>query len=136
MQIKWNKQQVFNKLAEYLKDKKEDEVFNLLISKKITKEMRSLAQNRTFYKLFTDIWNHLWETSEDVKIYLLSAIFWTKTLTLWKTSIEVPLESHTSKLTKEQWKIFIDTILKFCEAKDLPITITSRELESLYLSYK
>lgn len=100
-----------------------------------TKEQRTKAQNATFYKLFTDIWNHLWETKDDVHDYLLWWVFWTHPVKLWKITKEVNNEQHTSKLSKEQWIRFIDTILKFCERENIPVTITPREKQSLYESY-
>jgi hypothetical protein len=49
--------------------------------------------------------------------------------------IEVPNESRTSQLTKEQGIFFIETILAFVKMKDIPIQITPREVQSLYDSF-
>jgi hypothetical protein len=95
-----------------------------------------LQQNKVFYKLFTDIWNHLWETKEDVKQMMLAWVFGTREVTIWRITKEINIEKHTHKLTKEQWIKFIDTILAFCKKYDLPITITPIEIQSLYDNYK
>ena len=101
-----------------------------------TKEKRTLAQNRTLYKILNAISKHLWNPVQEVKIYMLSWCFWTHKIKLSKSEIEVPDISKTSELTKEQWIFFIDTILTFAKIKDVPIEITPREIESLYNSYK
>ena len=100
-----------------------------------TKEKRSLAQNRTLYKILNAISKHLWNPVQEVKIYMLSWCFWTHKIKLSKTEIEVPNISQTSELTKEQWIFFIDTILAFARIKDVPIEITSRDIQNLYDSY-
>ena len=127
--------EIFNQITEYLEKQKEDKELVVYIANSETKEIRTLQQNKTFYKLFTDIWNHLWEKKDDVKEMLLAWVFWTRLVKIWKIEKEVNIEKHTSELTKEQWIKFIDTILAFCEREKLPITITSREIESLYNSY-
>ena len=101
-----------------------------------TKEKRTLAQNRTLYKILDAISKHLWNPIQEVKIYMLSWCFGTHKLKLSKTEIEVPNISNTSALTKEQWIFFIDTILAFARIKDVPIEITPREIQSLYDNYK
>ena len=106
-----------------------------IINKVESKAGRSLNQNSTFYKLFTDIWNHLWESKEDVHDMMLWWVFWTKEVTIWILTKDVLIEKHTSKLCKEQWIKFIDTMLAFCKKYNLPITITSREITNLYESY-
>ena len=62
-------------------------------------------------------------------------IFWTKEVRIWIITREVNIEKHTSKLTKEQWIKFIDTMLAFAKRENMPITVDSAEIKSLYESY-
>jgi len=101
-----------------------------------TKEKRTLAQNRVFYRLFNWISKHLWYDTQEVKIYMLSGCFWTHKIKLSKTEMDIPNISHTSDLTKEQWIFFIETILTFVKMKNVPIEITPREIQSLFDSYE
>ena len=137
MRFNWKASNIFFEISEYLEaryfDNKE---YIVIISEKETKEIRTLAQNKSFRKLFTDIWNHLWETKEDVKEMLLGWVFGTKEVKIWKIIRDVNIEKHTSELTKEQWIHFIECILAFVKKYDMPITITSNELKSLFDSYK
>lgn len=135
MKFKWKKIEIYEAFCEYLEKIDDEKEIFIYVWNKQTKEIRSLSQNNTFWKLFTDIWNHLWYTKEETHDILLMWVFWTKTLKLWKIEKEVALKPKTSELTKEEWKNFIDTILAFCKREDLPITITSKELRSLYESY-
>ena len=135
MKIEWNKFTILWELSRKLKKDKLTKQFVCLISTKETKEIRTLQQNRTFYKLFTDIWNHLWEKKDDVHDMMLWWVFWTKEVTIWRITREVNIEKHTSKLDKEKGIKFIDTILLFCKKYNMPITVTPRELQSLYDSY-
>jgi len=114
----------------------QDEDIEWIIQKKDTKQGRTLAQNRTWYKLFSAISKHLWYSVQEVKMYMLSWCFWTKILKMSKEKMEIPVISQTSDLTKEQWIFFIDTILAFVKIKNVPVEITSREINSLYDSYK
>lgn len=120
-------------VIEYMDKSEETQVF--ICIKKESKKWRSINQNNTFYKLFTDIGNHLWETKEDVHDMMLWWIFWTKEVRIWIITREVNIEKHTSKLTKEQWIKFIDTMLAFVKRENMPITVTSREITSLYDSF-
>lgn len=117
----------------YMDKYPDDQIY--IIHKKESKPWRTLQQNNTFYKLFTDIGNHLWEDKDDVHDMMLWWTFWTREVTIWKIKKEVLIEKHTSKLDKEQGTRFIKTILAFCEKYDLPITVTSREIQSLYNTY-
>jgi len=134
--FEWTPEQVYEQLWEWIEKNHDKEKIVAYISTKETKEIRSLSQNATFYKLFTDIGNHLWEKKDDVHDMLLAWVFGTRTVTIWKIVKEVNIEKHTSKLDKEQGIRFIDTILKFVERESMPITITSREIQSLHDSYK
>lgn len=121
-------------VIEFLETQSKD--VDWVIQKKETKQGRSLAQNRTWYKLFWAISKHLWYNVQEVKIYMLSWCFWTKKLKMSKEEIEVPVISNTSDLTKEQWIFFIDTIIAFAKIKNVPVEITSEEVRNLYDSYK
>ena len=127
--MKWNA----IKVMEYIDKGKEDQVY--ICVKEESKEGRTIAQNRTWYKLFNWISTHLWYNIEEVKSFLLAGTFGTHKMKLNTEEIEVPNESRTSNLTKEQWIFFIDTILKFVKLKDIPVEITPREISSLYDSY-
>ena len=120
-------------VIEYMDKSEETQVF--ICIKKESKKGRSINQNNTFYKLFTDIGNHLWETKDDVHDMMLWWIFWTKEVRIWIITREVNIEKHTSKLTKEQWIKFIDTMLAFAKRENMPITVDSAEIKSLYESY-
>jgi len=121
-------------VIEFLETQSED--IDWVIQKKESKQWRSLAQNRTWYKLFWAISKHLWYNIQEVKIYMLSWCFWTKKLKMSKEEIEVPVISNTSDLTKEQGIFFIDTIIAFAKIKNVPVEITSAEIRNLYDSYK
>jgi hypothetical protein len=136
MEIVWKPLDIYDQVCEYLENQKEDEILSVYIWKAKSKESRTLAQNRTFYKLFTDIWNHIWYTKEEVKEFMLWWVFWTKTVKHWPFTKEINIENHTHLLSKEQWIFFIESILEFCKTNDIPITITSREIESLFDSFK
>lgn len=127
--------QIYEDITDHLEALDEDKEVVILISSKETKEMRTIQQNKTFYKLFTDIGNHLWESKEDVHDMMLWGIFWTRSVTIWRITKEINVEKHTSKLTKDQGIHFIDTMLAFVKKYDMPITVTSREIDSLYESY-
>ncbi len=136
MKIKWKPTEVYAEVCEYLDKQDSEKDIIVYISKKETKEMRTLAQNKTFWKLFTDIWNHLWEKKENVKEMMLWGVFWTEKIKVWRITREINIEKHTHKLTKEQWIHFIDSILAFTKKYNMPITVTPRELQNLYDSYK
>ncbi len=120
-------------LIEYLQTQKED--INWVCEKTKNKSWRTLSQNKAFQKLFTDIWNHLWEDKDDIHDMMLWWVFGTKEVTIGRITKDVLIEKHTANLSMEKWTKLIDTILAFCKKYDLPITITSREIQSLYESY-
>ena len=135
MKFKWKPQEIFNKVCEYLEKQPEDKEIIVFISNKETKEIRTATQNSMFYWLFTEIWNHLWEKPDDVKMYFLAWCFWTKKIKISKQEMEINNICHTSELEKEQAIFFIDTILRFIEIKNIPCKYIPRELQSLYDSY-
>ena len=125
----WNKEEIIK----FLETKKEDERW--FIDKEKNKSSHTRQQQKTWYKLFNWISTHLWYNTEEVKSFLLAWTFGTHTMQLNTEEIQVPNESRTSQLTKEQWIFFIDTILAFVKLKDIPVEITPREISSLYDSY-
>ena len=127
--MKWKAEDVMI----YMDKHKEDQVF--ICVKEESKAGRTIQQNRTWYKLFNWISSHLWYNVEEVKSFLLAWTFGTHKMKLNTEDIEVPNESRTSLLTKEQGIFFIDTILQFVKLKDIPVEITSAEVQSLYESY-
>ena len=135
MLLRWTPTEVSEKLFEILEKKQDKEIIIEIVDKK-SKRWRSIAQNNSFYKLFTDIWNHLWEDKEAVKEMLLAWIFWTTIKKLWIFEKDVNNEPKTSKLSIEQWKEFIDKTLAFVDKYQMPITLTSIEKQDLYNWYK
>lgn len=125
----WNKQEIID----FLDTQKEDALF--FIDKEESRASKTRQQEKTYYKLMTDISKHLWYNVDEVKMYLLSWCFWTKKLKLSKTEIEIPVISRTRDFTKEQWIFFIDTLLKFIELKKIPITLTTQDVKNLYDNY-
>jgi len=127
--MKWNK----TKIIDYLNKWKEGQEY--ICDKIESKAGRTRQQEKTYYKLINAISTHLWYNTEETKIFLLAGTFGTHKMKLHKEEIEVPNESRTSSLTKEQAIFFIDTILAFVKIKDIPVKITPREVQSLYDSY-
>ena len=124
--MKWNKEKITN----YMKD---NQVY--ICVKEESKEWRTIQQNKVFYRLFNWISSHLWYNTDEVKSFLLAGTFGTHKMKLNTEEIEVPNESRTSQLTKEQGIFFIETILAFVKLKDIPIQITPIEVQSLYDSF-
>ena len=122
-----------DQIRDFLEDR--DEEIIRFIDKEKNKSSKTREQEKTWYKLFNWISTHLWYNTEEVKSFLLAGTFGTHKMKLNKEEIEVPNESRTSTLTKEQWIFFIETILVFVKAKDIPVQITSREIDSLYNSF-
>ena len=127
--MKWTKQVI----QQYIDKGKQDQIY--ICIKEESKEGRTRQQEKTWYKLFNWISTHLWYNVEEVKSFLLAGTFGTHKMKLNTEGIEVPNESRTSQLTKEQGIFFIETILAFVKMKDIPIQITPREVQSLYDSF-
>lgn len=117
--------EIFN----YLYDKKADDVFE--IKKKEKKSLRSLAQNNFFYWLFSEIWNHLWESKEDVKKYFMIWCFWIKEIEMFWVKQQIPIKNTTKELKKEEAIFLINTLWKFVWTHNIPCKYTPREVESL-----
>lgn len=135
MKIEWTPIEVHNALSEYIEKNNSKEKLVAYITEKETKEIRTLAQNRTWYKLFWWISKHLWNHIQEIKIYFMIWCFWSKKLKLSKNYMEIPIISETHKLTKEQGILLIDTLLAFAKIKNIPIEITPLEIRNLYDSY-
>ena len=125
----WTKQQILEKLEKA----NDDELW--ILDKKETKIWKTRQQEKTYYKILNAIANHLGYNIQEVKIYILSWCFGTHPLKLSKEYMEIPNISKTSELTKEQGIFFIDTLLQFVKIKDVPVVITSREVQNLYETY-
>jgi hypothetical protein len=117
----------------FLEDKNESKIFE--IKEKREKSIRSIRQNDTFYKLFTEIWKHLWYNKDEMHDILLWWVFGTYDIEIWPIKRQMLNKPETSKLTKEEWTLFITAIIEFCKKHNIPVEITSRELESLYNTY-
>ncbi len=136
MKIEWTPQEVYEELLKHISKLHKKKKITVLISDKETKEMRTLAQNRTWYKLFNWIAVHLWLSKQEVKIYFLIWCFWSKKLQLSKEIMDIPIISETHLLTKDQGIFLIDTLISFTKIKNIPIEITSKELDNLYATYE
>ena len=135
MLIKWTPEEVYNILTEKLESLNPDKEIYVYFGEKLTTEIRTKAQNNMFQWVFTQIWNHLWEKKDDVKMYFLAWMFWTKTLKLSQKEYEFPIISHTSDLTKEQAMDLISILFKFIAKHKVPCKYTPRDLQSLYDNY-
>lgn len=130
MNINWSKKHILTQI-----EKLNEAEYVCYIWKKDSKETHTRQQQKTWYKIIGGISKHLWYTLQEVKLYLLAWCFGTRPLKLGRTEIQIPNKSKTSELDKKEWIFFIDTILEFCKAKNIPITITSREVTELYKTY-
>lgn len=135
MEFKGKPLDIYDKVCEYLDKQKEDKEIIVVIANKDTKKIRSLSQNNTFWKLFTEIWNHLWYKKEEIHDILLGWVFGTYEITIWPVNKQMLNKPKTSELTKEEWIHFIDSILEFCKTHNIPVEITPREIQSLYNSF-
>lgn len=117
----------------YLHTQKDD--VEWVLEKTTTKKGRTLAQNRTFKKIFTWIGNYLGYTKEEVRTKILIALFWTYELKmLWSTHL-IPNKTSTADLTKEEGILVIEWSLAYAKKIGAGIEITSREISSLYNTY-
>ena len=121
----WNKE----KIIEYVSKWKEEQIF--ICEKKETKAWRTLWQNNFFYWLFSDIEKQTPFSSEIIKQYILSSVFWKKEV-YWEL---VNNKTETSKLTTKEAADLINWIIIFCEENTIRIKYTSREAQSLYNSF-
>lgn len=129
---KWKPLQISEQVLEYLDKQKETQEIIVLISKKETQEMRTLAQNRTFWKIFKGIWDKLGYTKETVRTNILTALFWTYECKMfWEVHL-VPNKTSTTELSKEEAIQVIDWALEYAKKIDAGIEITPREIQSLY----
>ena len=76
MEIKGKKQEVFNKMVEFLDKCSDEETIHCYFSKKETKKIRTLSQNNFWYWLFWEIEKQTPFSSEVIKQYILSRVFW------------------------------------------------------------
>ena len=135
MKIEWVPTYVYEQLSNYIEKNSHKEKLVAFIDTKESKAIRTRTQEKSYYRLFNWIAQHLWNNIQEVKIYFLIGCFWSKKIQLSKNYIEIPIISQTRDLTKEQAIFLIDTLIAFTKLKNIPCEITSRELESLYNSY-
>lgn len=136
MKIKWDLKTILKKVNEMYEKETDYKEYICLISKKETKEMRSISQNNMFHWLFTEISNHIWIDSDEIKQNFLKWLFWVKKSQLWIFTSEVAIEPHTSKLNKIQAIKLIKWIKDFIKKYWIPCKYTSREFRNLLLTYK
>lgn len=126
----WNKTQVI----EYINKGKEWQRY--IVCKEESKEWRTLAQNRTWWKLLTAIWVHKYWDTEDAKKYTLIFMFWHKENKYkWRT-IYIPNETSTKALSKEKAIKYLDFLIEYCKEEKVPVVITPREIQDLYNYYQ
>jgi len=120
------------KVLEYLE---KDKWSIYIIEKHTTKAGRTLAQNRTFYKIFKGIWDKLWYSKETVKKNILTALFWTYECKMfWKIHL-IPNKLSTTELSKEEAIELITGALEYAKKIDAGIEIIPREVNDLYNSF-
>lgn len=117
----------------YLDKWKEGQIY--ICVKEESKEWRTLAQNRTYWKIFKGIGDKLWYSKEVVRTNILTALFWTYEVKMfWEVHL-VPNKTSTTELSKDEAKQVIDASLEYAKKIDAGIEITPREVQSLYESY-
>lgn len=121
-------------LIEWLSNQKQD--LEWLLFKADTKAARTEAQKRTFELLFWIISKHNWYHRDEIKIFFLTWCFWQKPLKMWTREIMVPIVWSTMWLSKEQWIFLIDTILEYIKIENIWFTLNTKEIQSLYDSFK
>jgi hypothetical protein len=122
----WTKENI----TEYMKEKQ-----LYICYKKESKAWRTLAQNRTFWKIFKGIWDKLWYKKEVVRTNILTALFWTYEVYMFWERHLIPNKVSTTELSKEEWIQVIDWALEYAKKIDAWIEITSAEVTNLYESY-
>jgi hypothetical protein len=127
--MKWTKEVI----QEYIDNWKEDQEY--IIEKTTTKAGRSQAQNRTFWKIFKGIGDKLWYSKEIVRTNILTALFWTYEVQMFWSTHLIANKTSTATLTKEEGIQVIDGALAYATKIDAGITITPREITSLYESF-
>ena len=121
-------------LIEWLSNQKQD--LEWLLFKADTKAAKTEAQKRTFELLFWIISKYHWYHRDEVKIFFLTWCFWQKPLKMWIREIMVPIVWSTMWLSKEQWIFLIDTILEYIKINNIWFTLNTKEIQSLYDSFK
>ena len=128
--MRWNKKEII----EFLEKQKENISWDLY--KTFTKEGISKAQKNTFELLFWIISKYQWYYRDEIKIFFLIWCFWQKPFKMWDKEIMIPTVWSTMNLSKEQWIFLIETILEYINIQNIPFTLTTRELQSLYDNFK
>ena len=106
-----------------------------IYEKKESKAWRSLAQNRTYWKIFKAIWDKLWYKKETVRTNILTALFWTYECRMFWEIHLVPNKTSTTELDKEEAIQVIDWALWYAQKIWAWIEITPREIQDLYNNY-
>jgi len=114
----------------------QDEDIEWIIQKKNTKQGRTLAQNRTFWKIFKGIWDKLWYSKEVVRTNILTALFWTYEVQMFWTTHLIANKSSTTELSKEEAIQVIDWALEYAKKINAWIKITPKDIISLYETYE
>ena len=128
--MRWNKKEII----EFLEKQKENISWDLY--KTSTQEGISKAQKNTFELLFWIISKYQWYYRDEIKIFFLIWCFWQKPFKMWDKEIMIPTVWSTMNLSKEQWIFLIETILEYINIQNIPFTLTTRELQSLYDNFK
>jgi hypothetical protein len=118
-----------DKIIDYLNKWKDWQEY--ICCKVESKEGRTKYQNSFFYWLFSSIEKQAPFSSEVIKQYILSRVFW-KQEVYWEL---VNIKTQTSKLTKREAMDLINWIIDFCIENWIEMRYTSRELQSLQETY-
>ena len=127
--MKWTKE-VIN---EYMDNGKPEQEY--ICERTTTKAGRTLAQNRTWSKILTAIWQHkYWDLKKAKKITLIYCFWYLTHEYMWKT-IFIPKETSTAELSKPDWIEYLTFLIDYCKDEKIAVQITPREITSLYDSF-
>jgi hypothetical protein len=113
----------------------QDDEIEWVYEKKESKLWRSLAQNRTYWKIFKWIWDKLGYKKETVRTNILTALFWTYECKMFWIIHLVPNKTSTTELDREEAIKVIDASLAYAKKIDAWIEITPKEIQDLYNNY-
>ena len=127
--MKWTKEVI----QEYMDNWKEEQEY--ICEKTTTKAGRSLAQNRTWSKILTAIWQHKYWTLAQAKKITLIYKFWYETQEYEWETVYIPNHASTAALSKVEGIEYLTFLIDYCKDEKVPVQITSREIDSLYNSF-
>ena len=127
--MKWTAEQIID----FVQNWKEEQEY--ICEKTTTKEGRTLAQNRTWSKILTAIWQHkYWDLAQAKKITLIYK-FWYETQEYEWETVYIPNYTSTAALSKKEGIEYLTFLIDYCKDEEIPVQITPREINSLYESF-